>query len=360
VEQVVIGLRAHVDQDGVELVVVQEMEQLLLTGGWKDKVVESDLCDRVERAREGMTSRARLLAALAGEALDRLSWSPLIDDDYLASLRNQGYQQVDVRDAVRLVDGDVLELHVPAYRLTNGPTVRHAIESDGETRHEVFETPRGDLTTEMVRSRMGHTDYICRPLISKLEDVKTYRTLLEATRVEPDDAAFRARDARIGAAGLPTASGPMTPLQEFLQILCGVETTVYLLHDHPEEMRVCFEMMHARNKRIYQTLSSGPAKVIVAYENTSSTEISPAYYRRYCAANIDDHAEISHAGGNWFITHMCGRLRAFWDDFRTGRQDEIDSVCPPSTGDLWPTMRAPHGGRRRSSSAESTRRRWRA
>lgn len=281
-----------------------------------------------------MTSRERLLTALAGEALDRLSWSPLIDDDYLASLRNQGYQQVDVPDAVRLVDGDVLERHVPAYRLTYGPTVQHAIEFDGETRHEVFETPRGNLSTEMVRSGMGHTDYICKPLISKLEDVKIYRTLLEATRVEPDDAAFRARDARIGAAGLPKASGPMTPLQGFLQILSGVETTVYLLHDHPEEMHVCFEMMHARNKRIYQTLSSGPAKVIIAYENTCSTVISPAYYRCYCAANIDDYAEISHAGGNWIITHMCGRLRAFWDDIRAGRQDGIDSGCPPSTGDL--------------------------
>jgi hypothetical protein len=282
-----------------------------------------------------MTSRDRLLASLAGERTDRLSWSPLIDNYYLDSLGEQGFEQVDVPDAVRLVAGDVLERHVPAYRLTFDRTVRREVYYQGEVRREVIKTPFGVLETEMVRSRMGHTDYIRKPLITSLRDVKTYQGVLEATRIDPDYATFQARDERIGGAGLPTASGPMTPLQEFLQILCGVENTIYLLHDHPEEVDVCFEMMHARNRRIYQTLGESPAKVIIAYENTSSTVISPAYYRRYCAPWIDEYAQICQGGGKWFITHMCGKLRAFSDQIGAGRQDGVDSLCPPSTGDLW-------------------------
>ena len=35
------------------------------------------------------------------------------------------------------------------------------------------------------------------------------------------------------------------------------------------------------------------------------------------------------------MTHMCGKLKGIIKQLDEGMMDGIDSVCPPTTGDLW-------------------------
>ena len=84
---------------------------------------------------------------------------------------------------------------------------------------------------------------------------------------------------------------------------------------------------------------------MIDYENTSSTVMSPAFYRQYSDPFINEYANICHAAGKLFITHMCGKLSAFNRELRQGRQDGVDSLCPPTTGDIWAhEARAAWGG----------------
>jgi uroporphyrinogen-III decarboxylase len=282
-----------------------------------------------------MLGKERILAALAGQEPDRLCWSPLIDPYFTTSLPEQGYDECDVPDAVRLAGGDIIERHCPTVqRVEDGSITRH-FKRQSDVEREVIETPVGSLTTERRISATGHTNYLYKRPILTLEDLKTYEYLLEHTSYVEDFDAFRERMHVIGQDGIATSSGPMTPLQEFFQAMSGIENTIYLLNDHPAEIEACFALMHEKNVEVYRLICEGPTQVVIDYENTSSTVLSPNYYLRYCAPLIDEYADICHQAGKWFITHMCGKLTAFSEPLREGRQDGIDSVCPPSTGDLW-------------------------
>jgi uroporphyrinogen decarboxylase len=93
--------------------------------------------------------------------------------------------------------------------------------------------------------------------------------------------------------------------------------------------------MHEKNKQMYKLLAEGPSVAIFDYEDTSSTIVSPMLYEKYCARYLDDYARICHDAGKLYITHMCGKLSAFNQQIRVGEMDGIDSVCPPTTGDIW-------------------------
>jgi hypothetical protein len=282
-----------------------------------------------------MTARERILSTLDGQETDRLCWSPLIDPYFTSSLPEQGYGEKDVPDALRLVGADIIERHSPTVLKVEDTSIVRRVERKSGVEREVIETSVGNLTTERRLSTAGRTDYISKHAIATVEDVKIFQHLMEHTNYREDFHAFRERVRLIGDDGIATSSGPMSPLQEFLQTLCGVENTIYLLMDHQTEVEACFAVMHEKNKEAYKLICQSPTEVVIDYENTSSTVISPRFYRTYCAQLIDEYADLCHEAGKWFITHMCGKLSVFSEQIRHGRQDGVDSVCPPETGDIW-------------------------
>ncbi|MGD1995948.1 MAG: uroporphyrinogen decarboxylase family protein [Anaerolineae bacterium] len=282
-----------------------------------------------------MTGRERILATLRGEETDRLCWAPLVDAYFTSSLPEQGYEELSVPDAVRLVGADVIERHCPTVRQVEDPSIARRTERRVDGEREIIETSVGNLTIERHSSRKGHTSYISKHPVVTVEDVRALQYVKEHTRYVEDFAALRERDRRIGDDGIATSSGPTSPIQEFLQTLCGVQQTIYLLKDHPDEVETCFEVMHEKNREAYRLICEGPAEVVIDYEDTSSTVISPTFFRKYCAPFIDDYADICHEAGKIFVTHMCGKISAFSEQIGAGRQDGVDSVCPPPTGDTW-------------------------
>ena len=282
-----------------------------------------------------MTGRERIKASLSGEETDRLCWSPLMDGYFTASLPGMGYGELDVPGAVRLAGGDILERHCPALRRIEHPSIVREARDEGSRRLEWIETPLGRLETELHSSTLGRTQYISRHPVHNADDVRILQYIIENTCWEPDFQAFADRERIVGDRGMATASGPLTPLTDFLEYQAGVEMTVYLLADHPREMAACFETVHENNLKAYRLLAESPAELIIAYEDTSSTVISPEFYRKYCSPLIDRYASICRSAGKWFITHMCGKLSAFHGQIRQGLQHGVDSVCPPPSGDVW-------------------------
>jgi len=282
-----------------------------------------------------VTGKERVLASFRGEETDHLCWAPLIDGYFTSSLPAQGYPEHNVPDALRLVGADIIERHSPTIRRVEDGTIQRRTEYRDGVELEIVETPVGALTTERRKTDTGQTTFITKRPIVTVEDVRVYQYITEHTRFAADFAAFRERMALIGDDGIPTSSGPLTPIQAFLQHLCGVADTIYLLMDYPREMAECFAVMHEQNKEAYRLIGESPTEAVFIYEDTSSTVISPEYYAQYCAAYIDEYAQICHDAGKWFMTHMCGKLSAFNSRLKAGQQDGIDSVCPPTTGDIW-------------------------
>jgi Uroporphyrinogen decarboxylase (URO-D) len=313
-----------------------------------------------------MTGKERIMASLRGEETDHLSWAPLIDPYYTAWLATQGYggpdaprvelddpeglwseetDALDIPYSIRIVGGDILERHSPTIRKVEDSCItRRILSRDGE-QLEVVETPVGRLETVRRYSSVGHTRYISKYPVSSLEDLKIIQYVMEHTHYEEDFARFCDRRNVIGDDGIPTSDGPQSPIQHFYMFLCGIQATTYMLLDHPVEMAECFSVMHLNNLEQYRLVCESPTDLVIDYENTSSTVMSPAFYRQYSDPFINEYADICHAANKLFITHMCGKLSSFTAELRQGRQDGVDSLCPPTTGDIWAhEARAAWGG----------------
>ena len=173
-------------------------------------------------------------------------------------------------------------------------------------------------------------------MLTTLEDLKTYRWIVEHSRYQPNYEAFIEEDRRIGDDGIAAPSGPLTPIQTLLQKLMHIEKTAYMLMDEPDEMESLFAVMHDLNLQAYRLLAESPAVATFTYEDTSTTVLSRAWYQDYCMPYLDQYADIVKAGGKTCIIHMCGKLKGFAREVGAGRMDGIDSLCQPTTGDFWP------------------------
>jgi uroporphyrinogen-III decarboxylase len=291
-----------------------------------------------------MNGRERVMASLQGLECDHLCWSPLIDNYFTSSLPAQGFKRGSWSDAARLVGADIIERHTPAVQAVEDGSIHRFVSRSGDRVQELIEGPAGKLVIERGVNAWEAT-HVTRFPIQTVEDLKIWASIIEHTHHEENFAAFRKRDIEIGADGIATCSTPNTPLMQLMEDLCGIQNTYYLLADHPAEVEACLDQIHEKNLEALRILVDGPAQVIICYEDTSSTILSPAIYRKYCAPILDEYARVCHAGGKLFLTHMCGKLSAFNSQLRDGIQDGIESVCPPSTGDIWAYQaRAAWGG----------------
>jgi len=62
--------------------------------------------------------------------------------------------------------------------------------------------------------------------------------------------------------------------------------------------------------------------------------MSPDLCERYTLRHLDDYADIVHVGGKLLIAHMCGLLQGMAPLIARTRLDGIESVTPPTTGNL--------------------------
>lgn len=283
---------------------------------------------------EEMTSRERLLALFKGERIDRIPWSPLVDYYYLGDR--------DLVDTAIELGFDCMERHVPGFAHPFGASidvsydapVKESSYEDERFIIKTYETPAGELKEVKEKTPLLKYGSITKYLLSNREDLKKYRYLLESMVLGSLKEEFMERDREIGENGLAVPSAPMTPIQQFLQSLMGLEKTIYMLYDHPEEMEEILYLLHEKNQEIYRLLLGYPSPLFIAYEDTSTTVLSPDLYREWSMPFIDTYAHLLHERGRIYLTHMCGQLKALTPLLALGRMDGIDSLCPPTTGDL--------------------------
>jgi hypothetical protein len=305
-----------------------------------------------------MNSRERLMTVLRVEGLpDRVPWAPLIDGYYM-SARPPG---TDILDAFREVEADIMERHVWTYRVNmNLPREPGAIErfqSEGEVTFEAegvvvhlkmepyrkgmlltksYEVPGRTLTESgLLTEQSPFLPFPVEPLIKSVEDLEAYEYVVKRRRFEPNYDAFVREDSRIGDEGIATDSGATTPIQELLQHTIGIEafyTTFYT--EHRAELESLMKTMHESNLRAYEVMADSPAEIVIGYENTSTSFISPTIHREYASPCINDYADVLHEKGKVYLTHRCGTLKALVDAIRDERDDGVVDISPAPTGDL--------------------------
>jgi len=288
-----------------------------------------------------MTGRQRLLNILDRKPPDRVAWTTLVDDT-TRSVMPKPVREMTTLDFYRHIGCDVLQFgnyglppHLcvpsPARRVTPPVHTEETRESDGRL-VRTHTTPWGTLTASF---RGGHP--IEHP-VGSLEQLRILEKLWAGSHYQEADGAEAGSapvDAAIGDRGLHIPTLEPSPVQQLLQMDMGVANFYHLLQDHPREMAALLDAMHACRMQEYEIVARrSPAPALILVENTSTTLISPALYRRLSLPQVRGFVAACHRHGKKAILHMCGLLRGLLPELAETGLDGINGLTPPPVGDL--------------------------
>jgi uroporphyrinogen-III decarboxylase len=305
-----------------------------------------------------MTSRERILAALRSQPVDRIPFVPLIDSytvmdmprEIIGDASGPMFDPMTLVNAARALGCDVMPRHTlsavsPEGRLPHleslgrfGSPISTRTGFDSGQLSETIETPVGSITARWkFTDKAGWIPHMVKPVVSGYEELKIFHYAVDHLESVPSQQSYDAflhLEQEIGDEGIAPASVSNSPLMYLIEMAWGLENTYYLLQDHREEVEDILEKLHISLKRHVQLLAEGPAQVVIQYENTSSTLLSPNIFQRYCLPRLNEYADILMGAGKIFLVHMCGKLQAFVNEIAEADFGGIADIPPPPTGDL--------------------------
>jgi uroporphyrinogen-III decarboxylase len=114
----------------------------------------------------------------------------------------------------------------------------------------------------------------------------------------------------------------------------GVEAFYVTLLEAAELVEAWMELYHKQQKRYIELVAESPAEVVIGYENTSTTNLSPRYYGKYVKNHLDEYADILRGAGKAYVTHDCGKLKGLEELMRGSHQNGYIDVAREPTGDF--------------------------
>jgi hypothetical protein len=280
-----------------------------------------------------MTSRERLEAALRGEPTDRCPWAPEINAALVEKLlADQPSVPLPYAAACRKIGADTLLSVAPVRRRYRTVEVRQ--EREGPVTWTFYETPYGTLRTRDEPSPDAHTSYQTEHLIKGVADFPAYRYLVEDVEFTLDAEGVQQQMDLLGEDGIVSLDVPATPLLHLIMFDMRLPAVQYALADHERECLELMDLMHERNKEYCRLAAQAPGLMVRPFEDTSTTLLSPAQYRRFCQPCLADYAAIVRAAGKQFVPHLCGLLKGVLPDLAATGLDGIEALTPPPTGDV--------------------------
>ncbi len=297
-----------------------------------------------------MTPKQRLLAAIKGESLDHLPWAPNLaywwEDQHN---RNSGVLWNEVSFLKDIGADPLIRGHYPLegnnwddMALFNvnfrNSSVRESVR--GKVKQKIYETPVGSLNFVYTLSDAGDTWFLTEHGVKEKEHYKILQYLKEDTILTPNYDRFEeeankyAEEALLVPILCPESK---SAFQAMLEYWVGTEEIVYALMDFPEIVVETLQVMRSVSAKAAEISAQSGAEAFITWEDTSTTNLSPNYYKEYILPEINAWCEILHRSGKLYIQHACGHLRALMPMMASSGIDCIESISPPPTGniELW-------------------------
>ena len=286
-----------------------------------------------------MTPKQRLLAAIKGQEVDRIPWSPFLA--YFWEAQTPEIQQKGQMAFLEEIGADPLfrGSHLLFSVQRNNCIVKES--ATASERIMVYETPVGTIKTRYVYSPTGNSWFLVDHAVKTEEDFKVLAYIYEDMSLEPELHTFEEHSRALGENGLyvPLVGTDMmkTSFQSLVEHWVGTEELVYALTDYPETVEECLGVMRKKTLRSAEIAVQSSAESFIFWEDSSTTNISPAYFEKYAAPEINAWGKIIHDSGKFLLHHACGHLRALLPQMTKTPIDMIESISPPPTGnvELW-------------------------
>jgi uroporphyrinogen-III decarboxylase len=293
-----------------------------------------------------MTPRERLLAVYRGETPDRV---PAIADLSYWYAANGGGKFIPGHTdgansdkipkllALHRQTGAAIHLNLGCfYSERCDDTVRVRSGVDGELYRHKFETPIGQVEEVRRWSDLTFSWPIVHHMVQKVEDLKVIRYIFEHISYASRWDVFEESDRLVGDMGLPLVQVPYTGMGFLISRYAGVERTVMLAADHPEEIKETVDAVNRAHEQVMRLMAEGPSQVLLHSDNLSSDVQSPRWLERFSGKYFRRMAEIAHEHGKPLVTHIDGRLKGLLRAVSEMGIDGVDAATPAPWGDITP------------------------
>lgn len=283
-----------------------------------------------------ITSRQRLLAAMRGDTVDRLPWSPFLA--YWWEHQPPERQARGQLAFVREIGGDFLARGFASpFRQVVSHDCEVTVEQKGDLTRTCHITPVGTLTTVQRYSPQGNTHFVVEHPLKTIEDFKILSYFCQGLRFEPGFEPIQQAVTEIGEEGLYVpliAAFGKSPFQALLEHYAGTEALNYFLADCPDEVEALLAVMSERSLEAVKIAVECPAQAFITWEDSSTTNVSPRQFERYIASEMNRWGQVVHGAGKYLLHHACGHLRALLPLMAREEIDMVESLPPPPTGDV--------------------------
>lgn len=283
---------------------------------------------------EAMTNRERWIAALKCEPVDRLPFWAKIGGSY-PPYQVEPFRSMGVGEIHKWVGSNPPVGCAAPLKVTRKKTSAKSFKENGLNVTKYI-TPAGTLTAANDYDEGSRSWHPMEFPVKRREDIEAMTLFFSDVTCEFDsnqlDKALATVE-RTGENGVVQTGIGISPLMDWIQHLAGIENAHYMLWDYREEVEHLFETMHKLLCRRAEIIAEkSPAPVVMSTENTSTTLISPAMFRKYCYKHLLDYGNILASGGKMHLLHMCGHLKDVLPDIAKLPAVGIEAFTSPTLG----------------------------
>jgi len=282
-----------------------------------------------------MTSGQRLRAALLGQPVDRIPFSPFLA--YVWEHYPQEMQKRGQRKFLNEIGAD------PMWRGSCCPvkaSTKDCIwkrEENGDLAVTTITTPVGNLRMTQQHSPKGNTWFLIEHPLKTREDFKIQTWIEENTRQEYGPEPVHQHLAGDGADGL--SLGMLVPrcksaFQSLVEHHVGTEELAYAMADFPDAVEQLIAAMVERDLEAARLAAQAPYEFWITWEDSSTQNYSPAQYQGYIAAEIRQWCDILRPHGKHYLQHACGHVKHLLPAMVAQGNLGVESISPAPTGNI--------------------------
>ena len=307
-----------------------------------------------------MTQRERMLAAIRGEATDRIPWAPRMDLAYISWRARDAVPErfvnmntAEIADelgvACHAVRGDYtlarepVDLALRGFGIDNHPDYACRIEVRDlkvQFKYEAgqydttIHTSKGPVTTRLAMTRSMSADGISLPFVQKypicsLDDLEAVAEVFEHLEVIPTPDAYQRFHDRIGDRGLAVPNGPLgaTPMHLMLHDLMAMEEFFVSYMEEPEALRDLGKRMEPFYESMLAASLQCSAECVFWGANYDHDTTWPPFFEEEILPGLRKIADKCHDAGKLLMTHTDGESRHLMPLFPKCGFDVGESVC---------------------------------
>ena len=282
-----------------------------------------------------MTPKRRLLAAINGQEIDHIPFSPFLA--YYFDFLPKEVREKGQLEYLKAMGADpLLRGFISAYTIHHQEgTVTEKLQEN--RRYITTHTPKGDLHSTYTYVPESNTWFLTEYPIKEIDDFQAAMAFYKDIRVVDNRENANHQVNALGEDGLHVALigvNNKSSYQYMLEHLMGTENLIYLTMDYPDEVRELVDLIASKNRETVEYTASSDIEACLSWEDSSTTNLSPALYNEWIAPEIREWTRLLQDAGKLYIQHACGHIKDLLLPVAGQGVAAIESISPPPTGNV--------------------------